>query len=552
MRTEILKILRPLWRLMLVSTVMGGISGLSIAGLLAVTNKALYAEQGTTGTLVWAFFGLCVLALAGDVVSDIVLNIIGQRIVADLRQGLCAKILCAPIAKIEIQKAHRLIATLHEDVSAITSLFLSVPRVVISVPIILGCLVYLAMLSTKTLLLILVVVGAGVGLHTLATQRGRRRFSAACDVVDHLQKHYRAISEGAKELRLNRARRARFFATQLRQTLDGVRRLTVEANNIHATADAAGSLLFFILIGVMLALLHYHSSEDKAVISGFILVLLYMRGPIAQVVGILPVIGSAQVSFARIREMGGQFAEGEPHLGIDHRQSAYRDFSRIELRDIRYTYVAAVGAEPFELGPVSLSVNAGEILFITGGNGSGKTTLIKLILGLYYPAAGQIVLDGQPVSRAALDDYRQLFSAVFADYYLFEDLMLGEDAVPGEVPQYLERLGLSKQVNIEAGMFSSTDLSTGQRKRLALIHAYVEARPVLVFDEWAADQDPTFRKAFYTELLPELKRQGKTVIAITHDDRYFDVSDRYIKLEAGQIVAEGPGCTNISGSPLGD
>jgi putative pyoverdin transport system ATP-binding/permease protein len=538
MRTEILKILRPLWRLMLVSTVMGGISGLSIAGLLAVTNKALHAEQGTTGALVWAFFGLCVLALVGDVVSDIVLNIIGQRIVADLRRGLCAKILCAPIAQIEIHKAHRLIATLHEDVSAITTLFLSVPRVVISIPIILGCLVYLAMLSTKILLLVLVVVGAGIGLHTLATQRARGRFSAARDVVDHLQKHYRAISEGAKELRINRDRRVRFFATQLRQTLDGVRRLTVEANNIHATADAAGSLLFFILIGVMLALLNYYPPEDKAVISGFILVLLYMRGPIAQVVGILPVISGAQVSFAKIREMEGQFAESEPHLGIDHRRPAHQDFSRIELRDIRYTYVAAVGAEPFELGPVNLSIDAGEVLFITGGNGSGKTTLIKLILGLYYPATGQIVLDGQPVSRATLDDYRQLFSAVFADYYLFEDLTLGEGAVPGEVPRYLERLGLSKQVKIDAGMFSSTDLSTGQRKRLALIHAYVEARPVLVFDEWAADQDPTFRKAFYTELLPELKRQGKTVIAITHDDRYFDVSDRYIKLEAGQIVEE--------------
>jgi putative pyoverdin transport system ATP-binding/permease protein len=538
MLTEIVKTLRPLWHLMLLSTVMGGISGLSIAGLLAVANKALYAGPGTTGALVLAFFGLCLLALVGDVVSDIVLNIIGQRLVADLRQNLCAKILYAPIAQIEMQKAPRLIAALHEDVAAITTLFLSVPRVVISVPIILGCLVYLALLSAKILLLVLAVIVAGVALHTLATQRARRAFRAARDVVDHLQKHYRAISEGAKELRINRDRRARFFGTQLRQTLDGVRTLTVRANNIHATADAAGSLLFFVLIGVMLALLNYDSQVDKSVISGFILVLLYMRGPIAQVVGILPVVGNAQVSFAKIRELEGQLAESEPHLGVAHQRFAYRHFSSIELRDICYTYVAAAGAEPFELGPVNLSINAGETLFMTGGNGSGKTTLIKLLLGLYYPAAGQILLDGQPVGSATLDDYRQLFSVVFTDYYLFEDLMPGESMDPAEVQRYLEQLGIGEKVNIADGLFSSTDLSTGQRKRLALIHAYAEARPVLVFDEWAADQDPSFRRIFYTELLPELKRKGKTIIAITHDDRYFDVADRCIKLDAGQVVED--------------
>jgi len=104
--------------------------------------------------------------------------------------------------------------------------------------------------------------------------------------------------------------------------------------------------------------------------------------------------------------------------------------------------------------------------------------------------------------------------------------------------KYLDRLEISHKVSIEGGAFSTIDLSAGQRKRLALVQAYLENRPVMVFDEWAAEQDPTFRRVFYTEILPDLKRQGKTLIVISHDDRYFHLADRRITLRGGRVADE--------------
>lgn len=162
--------------------------------------------------------------------------------------------------------------------------------------------------------------------------------------------------------------------------------------------------------------------------------------------------------------------------------------------------------------------------------------MIKLLLGLYTPQQGEIRLNGKTVDDARRDDYRQLFATVLTDYYLFDELLRGRTELPAEAHKYLERLDIAHKVGIRNGSFTTTDLSTGQRKRLALINAWLDDRPVLVFDEWAADQDPAFRRVFYTELLPELKRQGRTLIVISHDDRYFDIADKLVHMHAGQIV----------------
>lgn len=211
----------------------------------------------------------------------------------------------------------------------------------------------------------------------------------------------------------------------------------------------------------------------------------------------------------------------------------------LELRGVSYSPPPVAGSEPFHLGPINLNIRQGDIVFIVGENGCGKTTLIKLLLGLYQPQSGEIRLNGEAVTDRLRDDYRQLFTTVFADYHLFDDLVQGNAGKSLDIAtQYLDRLEIAHKVSIKDGAFTTTDLSTGQRKRLALVNAWLEERPVLVFDEWAADQDPAFRRIFYTELLPDLKRLGKTIIVISHDDRYFDIADQLVRMKAGKVMTD--------------
>src|SRR5205823_2826656 len=192
----------------------------------------------------------------------------------------------------------------------------------------------------------------------------------------------------------------------------------------------------------------------------------------------------------------------------------------------------------FTLGPINLTFQPGELVFLVGGNGSGKSTLAKIVSGLYLPEAGEIKLDGEIINHKNRDQYRQLFSAVFADFYLFDNLLgLKNGDVDARAAEYLKRLHLHHKIKITDGVLSTTAVSQGQRKRLALLTAYLEDRPFYLFDEWASDQDPAFKKVFYDQLLPELKARGKTVLVITHDDKYFDAADRIIKLDYGKLAS---------------
>lgn len=214
-----------------------------------------------------------------------------------------------------------------------------------------------------------------------------------------------------------------------------------------------------------------------------------------------------------------------------------RGWRRLDLVGLTHHYAREGDERPFRLGPIDLTFRPGEVTFLVGGNGSGKTTLALLLLGLYRPESGRILLDGVPIDDSNREAYRQLFSTVFSDFHLFDSLLgLEQDNLDGVARVYLERLQLDTKVRIEGGSFSTQALSQGQRKRLALLTAYVEDRPFYLFDEWAADQDPLFRKVFYTELLPDLKARGKAVLVITHDDRYFSRADRCVRLDVGRLV----------------
>jgi putative pyoverdin transport system ATP-binding/permease protein len=206
---------------------------------------------------------------------------------------------------------------------------------------------------------------------------------------------------------------------------------------------------------------------------------------------------------------------------------------------LSFTYTNADGTPGYRVGPLTAGITAGEILFIQGGNGSGKSTFLRLLTGLYYPQSGDLLVDGKPLQLAQYQRYRSMFSVIFTDFHLFDRLYGLGEVDEGQVEDLLAQMELSDKTSLESGRFTRLNLSTGQRKRLALISALLENKQVIVFDEWAADQDPGFRRYFYEVVLRDLKKQGKTIIAATHDDRFFGVADRVWKMEYGRFVDEG-------------
>ncbi|WP_257168837.1 cyclic peptide export ABC transporter [Bradyrhizobium sp. SRS-191] len=534
-------LLRPYWKLVLCGILLGLVGGASVASLLAVVNRGLYAGSDDVGSLVASFAGLCVLIVVGSVGSDISANVVGQRIIASLRKSLAAKILMAPIDQLESYRTHRLIPVLTKDVDAISDFAFFFPAFLVSGVIVAGCLVYLAVLSWPLFLVVAALIALGSFAHFLARRRGMSGFNLARQYEDDLQKHYRTIAEGAKELRLHRPRRHHVHVDLIQRTVERISDVQISAINLLVTARALGTVLLFLVIGTALVLRPLlWPDSPPSVSSGFVLVLLFMRGPIDQLIGMLPSLGRAQVAMRRIAELSERFATAEQDLLAEPVQDAGERIDSIELRGVSYAFAPAAGGKPFVLGPMDLRISRGEIVFIVGENGSGKTTLIKLLLGLYVPDGGVLLRDGVPVVSETRDDYRQLFTTVFSDYYLFDTLLQQSGPAPDFAQRYLDRLELGHKVSVENGAFSTTDLSTGQRKRLALINAWIEGRPVLVFDEWAADQDPAFRHVFYTELLADLKRLGKTIIVISHDDRYFHCADRIVRLRNGRIEEDEP------------
>jgi putative ATP-binding cassette transporter len=277
--------------------------------------------------------------------------------------------------------------------------------------------------------------------------------------------------------------------------------------------------------------------EGEAVMGGYLLATFFMMQPLGGMQQVLPQLGRARASLARLQALGLDLAAAE---GINPGPCGPAgNWHSLELAGVAYAYRGERDEAGFTLGPLDLTFRPGELVFLGGGNGSGKTTFAKLLVGLYLPEGGEVRLNGEPVRAERLDAYRHLFAIVFSDFYLFDRLFgLDPAAVDAAAADHLERVRLAHRVRVENGAFSTIALSQGQRKRLALITALLEDRAVYVFDEWAADQDPEFKVFFYREILPALVARGKTVFVITHDDRFFDLASRIIKLEDGRVVSD--------------
>ncbi|MFE0043491.1 cyclic peptide export ABC transporter [Streptomyces albireticuli] len=531
-------LLRSSRRPFLLALVASVVSGGAGASFIAVVNAALGRAGDVPAWLVWTFAGLCLATVTTRFLSQNLLFRLSQGFIQRLRRRLIDGILGAPLRTVEKIGTPRLYSALSDDVVVIADALPGLPMVCFSAAFVVVCLVYMAVVSPAVALASLVATALGVAVYRLFARYGLRHLGAAREEQDRLFEHFRAITEGTKELKLDRRRREALAGDALDATAASYRRSSVVGLSVFEGAAGSGQAVFFALIGVLLFLFPLWVAMSTRTLTDSVMVLLFMVSSLQGVLTWLPVLGRASVALSKIEERLEQLesAGRENHPPVPG--ADFDGWRSVEFRGVTHAYPGATGEE-FVLGPLDFTFRPGEVLFVVGGNGSGKTTLAKLLTGLYLPEKGAVHVDGTEITAACRDAYRAQFSAVFSDFFLFESLAGLPDTDRAEKARhYLRRLQLDHKVSIVDDRFSTTALSQGQRKRLALLTAYLADRSFYLFDEWAADQDPVFKEFFYTELLTELKERNKAVVVISHDDQYFHVADRLVRLDYGRIREE--------------
>lgn len=401
------------------------------------------------------------------------------------------------------------------------------------------CLLYIATLSFVSFLVISGIMAAGLLLYGL---RRRKLDQALADVhryeaamLDNLT-HF---TKGFQEIRLNADKNDSLFR-HFTTIIDRLRMHVIGVGGNWVVLIQFSNALLYALVGAVIFVLPIFFQGYTDVIYKITAATIFCVGPLTAITGAASLYAKADVGLGHVARLERQLRQDhtfEPSVT----PSRFKSFETINCHNLSFSYRDAQGEVLFASGPLNLGIKRGETIFFVGGNGSGKSTVMKQLCGLYVPDGGVIDVDGVLIGDAERQQYRELFSTVFSDFHLFDRLYGIDFADPAKANALIDRMGLEGKVSFKNGRFSTTGLSTGQRKRLAMIASLLEDREIYIFDEWAADQDAHFRDKFYTELLPELKRRGKTILAVTHDDRYWHCCDRRLTMDLGSITSEARG-----------
>ncbi len=455
-------------------------------------------------------------------------------IIYDLRMNLLEKIFYTSYQRFEKIQRGRVFATLNNDTGQISGSANILVQLVTSSVTTVGAFLYLATIAFWATAITLLVVSVIATLYSVVTRRTQIYFEEARDTQNVYMGLLNGMIDGFKELSLQYNKKKE-YKKEISENCDEFRKKSSTALIKFLNAFLIGESLLIIVLGsVGYGIPRLFPEITPVTLMAFIMVLLYLIGPINAMLNSIPAIVRLRVSWNRIQG----FIKDVP-ANMDPKEIEALDHSNpvsvehVKAKGLMFTYDAQNESEKFTVGSMDFEAQKGEIVFIIGGNGSGKTTVAKLLTGLYLPDEGSIEVDGKVMSNYQLGEY---YSVVFGDYHLFERLynvdLSGKEQ---EIERYLKLLRLEEKVSLQDDSFSTIELSGGQRKRLALLQCYLEDRPIYLFDEIAADQDPGFRKFFYRELLQKMKERGKIVIAITHDDHYFDVADKIVKMDMGKV-----------------
>ncbi len=522
------------------ASVVSSLSAVTGIVLLMLVNNEITALQQDTGsdiTVKVLTYAIAVLALFFiSFFSQFTLTKLSTSLVCRLRGLMLKRVLGTEYATLDKLGGHRILATLTTDVGSISSALAILPVFAFNVTSVVLCCLYLLYLSPPLFAILLTILVSSIFVSKFLTKKGLKHFKSLREREDELHNSFKTLVDGAKELSIDASRKAFFYECQAMPNLESVRDADITAKTYFTLYQNWLSTMLFVALGVLVFAAGAFIAVSMEVLVGFVVVVTYLTGPFAFITTAVQGISRGRVAYAKINKLDLNQLTDYQHQAKPP-EALCEQWQRINIKQLHFQYRNSEDFD-FSVGPVDLQINRGELLFICGGNGSGKSTFAKVLVGLYEPDEGSIELGNTQITAQNLEWYKRHFCTVFSDFYLFDHILdrHGNPVTDDSLKYHLEKLQLDKVVNIKEGRFSTTRLSQGQRKRLALLQAYVLDAPIYVFDEWAADQDPHFRKYFYTELLPQLKSRGKTVIVISHDDGYFNIADRIYKFDNGKAM----------------
>ena len=527
------------WVLILIMSL---VAALANGFMLTIINETIKAQSEGTLSLfhLYSFIGCLALYLIGGYFSMYKTTEAAGYMMHKLRLTLSRQFLKSSLFRVEGYDKGELFAHFTVDITQLSQTALELVRTFQSIIVLLFCFIYICWLAGFGALLLL--AGLVFGLLAYLAQHKKARQSQII-ARNGEAAFFETISDklkGFKELKLNKKMTEDLLDHQ-EELSDSFRSNYTKSELFFYISNLISQICLFLVLAFVIFLPQHWIVSDSTTHFQLLAALLFAMKPIEDVVDSIAPITRGAVALEKIEALSKMLENDlETTPGSVTLTQIPVDVS---LNDVRLEYKSDNHEECFQLGPVNLKIKQGDIIFIVGGNGSGKTTLLKLIAGLYVPDSGTLSINEKPLLEKDLESYRQFFSAIFSDFHLFKYIFGVENLSADKAQHLLKRFGLHKKTKLEAKRFSTTSLSTGQRKRLALNVLMLIDRPFIIFDEFAADQDPDFRRFFYEELLPELKKNGKTVIAVTHDDMFFDYCDRLIKLDFGGIVLDEIHCS---------
>jgi putative pyoverdin transport system ATP-binding/permease protein len=516
---------------------MSGLGGISTAAILAAINSGLQS-----GSSLWAA-SLFVIALFLFIKTQSYVTITTtaeiEAIIHKIRVRLMDQIRRSELLAIEDVGRARIVAAITSDTAVLTQASNMLAFTVQGAVLIVFVAIYVAFLSVAAILTTIVIVSIAAVIFHQKNRRLVNEKQRAAAWERRLFDRLTDFLDGFKEVRLNRSRSADLFddAVDVSRTAANIK-INTQAETFKMIVTSQISM--YVLLGAVVFIApQFSNSLGGAALTKTTTALMFIVGACFGLVQSIPVLLNANASADRIVQL-----ENALRATVSSQQReipVVKRFDKIEMHKISFRYVDRFSEAAFKIGPIDFTLRPGELVFITGGNGSGKSTFLRVLAGLYPPDSGEIILDGKQIDDSNRDEYRALMSAIFFDYHLFRRLYGVPDAEPGEVDRLLQLFRLADKTGLTDGEFRTLELSGGQRRRLALIVSLLEKRPILLLDEWTAEQDPEFRRKFYDELLPDLMKAGATVVVITHDDRYLDelhLPARRIRMDEGRIVQQ--------------